>query len=162
MLFRSPGRLKVILGDALQIAAHELGDAPRRICANLPYNVATPLLFGWLAHAAAFTTMILMFQKEVADRLVASPRDPSYGRLSVATQWRTEARRLFNITARAFTPPPNVDSTVVELIPRSQPLADANATDLERVTAAAFGQRDRKSTRLNSSHTDISRMPSSA
>lgn len=136
-----PGRLEVIAGDALQVAAHELGDAPRRICANLPYNVATPLLLGWLAHAPAFVNMVLMFQKEVADRLVADPRDSSYGRLSVATQWRAEARPLFNISRRAFTPPPNVDSTVVELRPRAAPLAPADPAILERVTAAAFGQR---------------------
>ena len=136
-----PGRLEVIAGDALDVAAHELGDAPRRICANLPYNVATPLLFGWLRHITAFASLTLMFQKEVADRLVASPRTSAYGRLAIATQWRTHARRLFDIDRRAFTPPPKVASSVVELIPRSSPLAPADPDVLGEVTAAAFGQR---------------------
>jgi len=136
-----PGRLEIIAADALTVAAHELGDAPRRICANLPYNIATPLLLGWLRHAPAFTSLILMFQKEVADRLVAAPRTPGYGRLAIATQWQTEARRLFDIDRRAFTPPPKVASTVVELIPRAAPVAPADPLLLEQVTAAAFGQR---------------------
>jgi 16S rRNA (adenine1518-N6/adenine1519-N6)-dimethyltransferase len=136
-----PGRLEIVAGDALEVAAHELGDAPRRICANLPYNIATPLLLGWLRHAPAFVSLTLMFQKEVADRLVAPPRTPSYGRLSIATQWHAEARRLFDIDRRAFTPPPKVASTVVELVPRPTPLAPADPAILEKVTAAAFGQR---------------------
>jgi 16S rRNA (adenine1518-N6/adenine1519-N6)-dimethyltransferase len=136
-----PGRLEVIAGDALEIAAHELGEAPRRICANLPYNVATPLLLAWLRHAHAFADMVLMFQKEVADRLVARAGDSAYGRLAVATQWRTDPHRLFNVTRRAFTPAPKVDSTVVQITPRAQPLAPADPDALERVTAAAFGQR---------------------
>jgi 16S rRNA (adenine1518-N6/adenine1519-N6)-dimethyltransferase len=136
-----PGRLDIVAGDALEVPAHELGVAPRRICANLPYNVATPLLLGWLRHATAFAGMTLMFQKEVADRLIAPPRGPDYGRLSIATQWRAEVRRLFDIDARAFTPPPKVGSTVVEIVPRAEPLAPANPDVLERVTAAAFGQR---------------------
>ncbi len=136
-----PGRLEVIHGDALEVPVHELGAAPRRICANLPYNVATPLLLGWLAHATAFATMILMFQKEVADRLLARPGTAAYGRPSVAAQWRAESRRLFDIDRRAFTPPPKVASTVVELVPRAAPLAPADPQLLEKVTAAAFGQR---------------------
>ncbi len=136
-----PGRLEVIPGDALETAAHTLGEAPRRICANLPYNVATPLLLGWLRNAEAFASLVLMFQKEVADRLVAKPREPGYGRLAVATQWRMHARKLFDIDRRAFTPPPNVTSSVVELIPRSEPVAPADPLLLEKVTAAAFGQR---------------------
>jgi 16S rRNA (adenine1518-N6/adenine1519-N6)-dimethyltransferase len=136
-----PGRLEIIADDALEIAAHELGDTPRRVCANLPYNIATPLLLGWLRQAPAFASLTLMFQKEVADRLVAQPRTPAYGRLSIATQWRAQVSRLFDIDRRAFTPPPKVASTVVELIPRAVPLADADPLLLERVTAAAFGQR---------------------
>jgi len=136
-----PGRLEVIAGDALAVAAHEIGEAPRRLCANLPYNVATPLLLGWLEHATAFVSMTLMFQKEVADRLLASPRTPDYGRLSIATQWRAQVRRLFDIDRRAFTPAPKVASTVVELLPRPAPLAPADPRLLEQVTAAAFGQR---------------------
>ena len=136
-----PGRLEVVAGDALEIPVHELGTPPRRICANLPYNVATPLLLGWLRHAAAFAGLTLMFQKEVADRLMAQPGDPDYGRLAVAVQWRAQARRLFDVHRRAFTPPPKVDSTVVEIVPRAVPLAPADPDLLERVTAAAFGQR---------------------
>ena len=136
-----PGRLAIVEADALEIAVHELGEAPRRIVANLPYNVATPMLLQWLAHARAFAGMTLMFQKEVALRLVAQPREPAYGRLAVATQWRCRVRRLFDIQPSAFTPPPNVVSTVVELVPRAEPLAPADPTALERVTAAAFNQR---------------------
>jgi 16S rRNA (adenine1518-N6/adenine1519-N6)-dimethyltransferase len=136
-----PGRLEVIAGDALDVPAHELGGVPRRICANLPYNVATPLLLGWLRHAEAFAGLTLMFQKEVADRLVARPGGSAYRRLAVAAQWRAQVRRLFDIDRRAFTPPPKVASTVVELVPRAQPLAPADPDILERVTAAAFGQR---------------------
>jgi len=120
---------------------HELGAAPRRICANLPYNVATPLLLGWLRQAPAFAAMTLMFQKEVADRLAAKVGDAGYGRLAIAAQWRAEVRRLFDVHPRAFTPPPKVDSTVVEIVPRAAPLAEADPDVLERVTAAAFGQR---------------------
>jgi len=120
---------------------HELGAPPRRICANLPYNVATPLLLGWLRHARAFAAMTLMFQKEVADRLVAKTGEAGYGRLAIATQWRAEVHRLFDVHRRAFTPPPKVDSTVVEIVPRASPLSPAEPETLERVTAAAFGQR---------------------
>lgn len=136
-----PGRLEVIAGDALTVPAHELGDAPRRICANLPYNIATPLLFGWLRHAPAFASLTLMFQKEVGDRIVAAPKTSPYGRLAVAAQWRATARKLFDIDRRAFTPPPKVASTVIELVPRAEPLAPADPALLEQVTAAAFGQR---------------------
>ena len=136
-----PGRIEIVSGDALDIALHTIGQPPRRICANLPYNIATPLLLGWLEHATAFTSMTLMFQKEVADRLLARPKTAAYGRLSIATQWRAEVRRLFDIDSRAFTPPPKVASTVIELIPRAAPLAAADFRLLEQVTAAAFGQR---------------------
>lgn len=136
-----PGRLEIVAGDALEIPVHELGTAPRRVCANLPYNIATPLLLGWLRHAPAFERLILMFQKEVADRLAAQPGTPGYGRLAVATQWRAQVRRLFDVDRRAFTPAPKVVSTVVELLPRATPLAPADPLLLERVTAAAFGQR---------------------
>jgi 16S rRNA (adenine1518-N6/adenine1519-N6)-dimethyltransferase len=136
-----PGRLEVVMGDALEIDAARLGAPPRRIVANLPYNVATPLLVGWLAEAAAFERLVLMFQKEVALRLTAAPRSKDYGRLSVLTQWLTEPRRLFDVPASAFTPPPKVTSSVVELKPRPQPVYPADRATLERVTAAAFGQR---------------------
>jgi 16S rRNA (adenine1518-N6/adenine1519-N6)-dimethyltransferase len=134
-------RLTVLEADALEVAAHMLGDPPRRIVANLPYNIATPLLLRWLAEANRFAGMTLMFQKEVALRLGAKPGDSAYGRLAVAAQWRCEVRRLFDIAPSAFTPRPKVVSSVVELLPRAIPLAPANPTTLERVTAAAFNQR---------------------
>jgi 16S rRNA (adenine1518-N6/adenine1519-N6)-dimethyltransferase len=136
-----PGRLEVIAGDALEIDAAALGVAPRRIVANLPYNVSTVLLLAWLRRIDAFASLTLMFQKEVVDRLAARPREAGYGRLSVITQWLCEVRPLFNVDRRAFTPPPAVMSTVVRLDPRPQPLAPARFATLERVTAAAFGQR---------------------
>jgi 16S rRNA (adenine1518-N6/adenine1519-N6)-dimethyltransferase len=136
-----PGRLKIIEADALEVDVHALGEAPRRIVANLPYNVATVMLLQWLRHPESFAGMTLMFQKEVAQRLTAQPREPSYGRLAVATQWRWHARRLFDIAPSAFTPPPKVVSAVVELVPRPLPLAMADPDALERVTAAAFNQR---------------------
>ncbi|WP_425450074.1 16S rRNA (adenine(1518)-N(6)/adenine(1519)-N(6))-dimethyltransferase RsmA [Virgifigura deserti] len=136
-----PGRLEPIFGDALGIDAAALGEPPRRIVANLPYNISTALLLLWLPKAHAFDSLTLMFQKEVADRLTAHPRTKDYGRLSVLTQWLTETRRLFDIPPRAFTPPPKVTSTVVQLTPRPEPLFPAEIRRLERVTAAAFGQR---------------------
>ena len=136
-----PGRLEILAADALTVNAAGLGEAPRKIVANLPYNISTVLLLAWLRQAGAFGCMILMFQKEVVDRLAAAPRSPQYGRLSVITQWLCEVRPLFNVDRRAFTPPPTVTSTVVELLPRPQPLAPARFETLERVTAAAFGQR---------------------
>ena len=136
-----PGRLEVVAGDALGVDAGRLGERPRRIVANLPYNVATPLLLGWLAAPERFERLVLMFQREVADRLTAGPRSKDYGRLAVAAQWRWQVRRLFDIAPRAFTPPPKVTSSLVELVPRPQPLARAEPALLEKVAAAAFGQR---------------------
>jgi 16S rRNA (adenine1518-N6/adenine1519-N6)-dimethyltransferase len=136
-----PGRLETVMADALAVDAASLGEPPRKIVANLPYNVATALLLHWLPTLGAFESLTLMFQKEVADRLIARPRSKDYGRLSVITQWLAETRRLFDVPARAFTPPPKVTSTVVELRPRPAPLHPADMATLERVTAAAFGQR---------------------
>ena len=140
-----PEQLEIVEADALKIAAESLGAAPRRIVANLPYNIATPLLLRWLAAIAAdpgaFTGLALMFQKEVAERLTAVPATKAYGRLSVITQWLCETRPLFEVPARAFTPAPKVISTVVGFKPRAEPLAPASMAALERVTAAAFGQR---------------------
>lgn len=136
------GRLEVIHGDALRVDLPALlGEAPARIVANLPYNVATTLLLKWLPWATRFASMTLMFQREVAERLVAEPRSPAYGRLSVATQWRCRADIRFDINPRAFTPPPKVVSSVVQLSPLLEPVAPADPIALERVTAAAFGQR---------------------
>ncbi len=134
------GRLRVVAGDALAVDLVALADAPRAIVANLPYNIATPLLLGWLRQLDRFESLTLMFQKEVAERLTAAPGSKSYGRLTVITRWRAETKTLFTLPARAFTPPPKVDSAVVRLTPRLRPEPAAWAT-LERVTAAAFGQR---------------------
>jgi len=136
-----PGRLEVIEGDALAIDAAALGTPPRCIVANLPYNIATALLVRWLARIREFTSLTLMFQREVAARLAAAPHTKEYGRLSVLTQWLTDVELLFNIARKAFVPPPKVLSTVVRLRPRAQPLAAAERDALEAVTAAAFGQR---------------------
>ena len=136
-----PGKLTVIEGDALEIDAATLAPTPRKIVANLPYNIATALLLRWLDHVEAYESLTLMFQKEVALRLAALPRAKDYGRLSVLTQWLCEVRLVFDVPAQAFVPSPKVTSTVVRLTPRAAPLAPCRKEDLERVTAAAFGQR---------------------
>ena len=136
-----PDRLRVIEADALAIDAASLVPPPRKIVANLPYNIATPLLLRWLGNIRAFESLTLMFQKEVAQRLAAVPRTKSYGRLSVLTQWLCTVEPVFDISPQAFVPAPKVTSTVVRLIPRPAPLAACRQEDLERVTAAAFGQR---------------------
>ncbi len=140
-----PGRLETVEADALELALGALGTPPRRVVANLPYNVASPLLVGWLGEIAREPAVVesftLMFQKEVAERLAAGPGGKDYGRLSVLTQWLCEVRALFNVPKEAFTPPPKVTSTVVRIVPRERPLAAADCKRLQRVTAAAFGQR---------------------
>jgi len=136
-----PGRLEIVEADALRIDAGHLGTPPRRIVANLPYNVATPLLLAWLASADRFERLVLMFQREVAMRLSAMPGSKDYGRLAVAAQWRCRVKRLFDIPPRAFTPPPRVTSTLVELQPLAAPEPPADPERFEQVTAAAFGQR---------------------
>ncbi len=144
---RYPGRLAVQYGDALRVDWHALaaGAAGKAIIvANLPYNVATLLLTGWLETEPWppwFARMVLMFQKEVAERVVAVPATKAYGRLAVIAQWRTRARLLFTLKPQAFTPPPTVASAVVELVPVPQPQPECSAQALARVTAAAFGQR---------------------
>ncbi|OEJ68530.1 16S rRNA (adenine(1518)-N(6)/adenine(1519)-N(6))-dimethyltransferase RsmA [Magnetovibrio blakemorei] len=134
-------RFEIISGDALKQDFESLCPPPRRIMSNLPYNIATPLLIGWLKNARAYTGLTLMFQKEVADRITAKPRTKAYGRLSIMSQWQCEVHPEFNIDARAFTPPPKIQSTVVTFIPRPQPLAPASWDAMEKVTAQAFGQR---------------------
>lgn len=143
---RSGDRLVCLKADALKtdpiaVATARGLDTPYRIVANLPYNVGTAMLVKWLKHAAAYERFTLMFQREVVDRLIAQPGTKAYGRLSVLAQWLCETRRLFNVPAAAFTPPPTVMSAVVQLTPRPTPLAEAPLASLERVTAAAFGQR---------------------
>ncbi len=158
-----PGRLRVIAADALESDAANLAAPPRAIVANLPYNIATPLLFKWLADVGAYSCFTLMFQKEVAQRICAAPGGRDYGRLSIAAQWLCEARRLFDVPPRAFVPPPKVTSTLVRLTPRPHPLAPADADALGRVVAAAFGQR-RKMLRasLKSLGTDPERLLAAA
>ncbi|CAH1661464.1 Ribosomal RNA small subunit methyltransferase A [Hyphomicrobiales bacterium] len=140
-----PGRLTIIEGDALEadVTPH-LGDGPARIVANLPYNVATPLLVGWLTASpwpSWWDSLTLMFQREVAERIVAGPDKPKdYGRLSVLAGWRTEASILFDVPGSAFVPPPKVTSSIVRLVPRRDPLPCATRA-LEIVAQAAFGQR---------------------
>ncbi len=143
-----PGRLQIISGDALSIDPGTLIDpdhqGPARIVANLPYNIGTALLTQWLESDVwpiCFDRLILMFQREVAERIVATPdQRADYGRLGVLCGWRTMARILFDVPASAFTPPPKVTSSVVELIPRVAPLA-CERKALAAITLAAFGQR---------------------
>lgn len=135
------GRLAVQAGDALATDFAALGPPPWQVVANLPYNIATSLLLGWLAQPEAFARITVLVQKEVAERLAAPPGGKTYGRLSVAAQWRFAVRLLFDIGPKAFVPPPKVTSTLVELVPRAAPLAAAEPDKLERVTAAAFNQR---------------------
>jgi 16S rRNA (adenine1518-N6/adenine1519-N6)-dimethyltransferase len=136
-----PGKLTIIEGDALASDLPTLVPAPRQIVANLPYNIATPLLIRWLGEASAYQSLTLMFQREVAERLAAPPGSDAYGRLSVLTQWRCAVRLVFDVPPQAFVPAPKVTSTVVQLIPHAAPLAPCEQAALERVTAAAFGQR---------------------
>ena len=135
------GRLQVIEGDALDMPIASLGPPPRRIVANLPYNVSTALLVRWLHAADDVTDMVLMFQKEVVDRLVDLPRTKDYGRLSVLAQHVCTVQRLFDVAPTAFVPPPKVTSSVARLRPRPSGDRLADLKPLERVTAAAFGQR---------------------
>jgi 16S rRNA (adenine1518-N6/adenine1519-N6)-dimethyltransferase len=135
------GRLQLIQADALATDLTSLVPAPRQIIANLPYNVATPLLIGWLRQAASWERLTLMFQLEVAERIAAAPDTEAYGRLAVLAQWTCETEMLMRIPPSAFTPPPKVFSAIVGFVPRPvQPDAALFAT-MERLTAAAFGQR---------------------
>jgi 16S rRNA (adenine1518-N6/adenine1519-N6)-dimethyltransferase len=139
-----PGRLHVIEGDALAVDWLSLVKGPARIVANLPYNVGTPLLLGWLTKGPwppFYDSLTLMFQKEVALRIAAAPGSDDYGRLSVISQWRCECRKLFDVNRSAFTPPPKITSSIVQLVPRAKPEIDCTVTELEKITAAAFGQR---------------------
>ena len=136
-----PGRLKVVEADALKVDAATLLPAPRKIVANLPYNAATPLLVNWLRAAAAFEGMALMFQQEVAERICAAPDTEAYGRLSVLAQWRCRCDFLLRLPPGAFSPPPKVWSAVVGFTPRPEDPGPALFASMERLTAAAFGQR---------------------
>jgi 16S rRNA (adenine1518-N6/adenine1519-N6)-dimethyltransferase len=139
-----PGRLQIIEGDALEIDWRSVVPGPTRIVANLPYNVGTPLLLGWLTKGAwppFYDSLTLMFQKEVAQRIVAAPGSEDYGRLSVICQWRCTCKKLFDVNRSAFTPPPKITSSIVQLVPKPKPEISCRVPSLEKVTASAFGQR---------------------
>ena len=144
-----PGRLEIIEGDALEVdmqalCARYASEGPVRVCANLPYNISTVLLTNWLeadVWPPAWDRLTLMFQREVAERIVATPAERAdYGRLAVLCGWRTQAHILFDIPPSAFTPPPKVISSVVQLVPREKPL-ECDMKTLLAITQAAFGQR---------------------
>jgi len=140
-----PGRIEILPADAREVDYGALAlSSPARIVANLPYNVATPLLISWLKTEPWppwFDRLVLMFQREVAERIVAVAGGKDYGRLAVLCQWRTAPRILLTLPAEAFTPRPKVDSALVELVPRKAPQPPCQVSALEKVTAAAFGQR---------------------
>ena len=139
-----PGRLKLLQGDALSTNASEHLADPVRIIANLPYNIGTELLVRWLTSKtwpSFWQSMTLMFQKEVANRIVASPGSKAYGRLSVMSQWRCDTKIAFNVPATAFTPPPKVESTLVHFEALKEPKFPAEVEVLEFVVSKAFNQR---------------------
>jgi 16S rRNA (adenine1518-N6/adenine1519-N6)-dimethyltransferase len=134
-------KLEIIIDDALDYPIWNLGNPPRQIIANLPYNTGTKMLILWLKYINHFDMITLMFQKEVADRILAKPGSKQYGRLSILTNWLTKSTKLFDIPNSAFFPPPKVKSTVIQLRPLKKPLYDVNFESLERVTQLAFSQR---------------------
>ena len=140
-----PDRLEILSADARDIDYGSLPIVgPARLVANLPYSVGTPLLVGWLKAdpwPPWFDSLVLMFQREVAERIVAASGGKDYGRLAVLSQWRTDPRILFSLPPDAFTPKPKVASAVVKLVPKENPEPSCDISVLERVTAAAFGQR---------------------
>ncbi len=139
-----PGKLTVHMGDALQVDYQALATAPVRIVANLPYGIATPLTIAWLRvdpWPPWYDRMVLMFQREVAERIAAASGSKVYGRLSVLAQWRCKVRILLCLPPSAFTPPPKVESALVEFLPLPEPSPPCKLADLEAITAAAFGQR---------------------
>jgi 16S rRNA (adenine1518-N6/adenine1519-N6)-dimethyltransferase len=141
---RYPGRLEVIEGDALAVDLAPYLDGPARIVANLPYNIGTELLVRWLTPPGWppwWQSLTLMFQREVAERICAAPGTKAYGRLAILAQWRSSPRIVFDVPPQAFTPPPKVTSSVVHITPLPEPVHRCQAQVLEKVTAAAFGQR---------------------
>jgi 16S rRNA (adenine1518-N6/adenine1519-N6)-dimethyltransferase len=138
-----PGKLRVIEGDAVKIDPSMLYDGPYAVVANLPYNVGTALFVGWLSGEAwppRWSSLTLMFQQEVAQRIVAAPDTSAYGRLAVLAQWRAAPKLAMKVHRSAFTPPPKVMSAVIHVVPEEMPL-DVSPRRLERLTEAAFGQR---------------------
>ncbi|NHO31176.1 16S rRNA (adenine(1518)-N(6)/adenine(1519)-N(6))-dimethyltransferase RsmA [Acetobacter fallax] len=137
----APDRLHLVEADATKVDLTTLCPAPRRIVANLPYNVATPLLIGWLRQAASWERLTLMFQLEVAERICAEPNTEHYGRLAVISQWCALCSQIMRLPPGAFSPPPKVWSAVVELTPHADQPDSQLFRAMEQVTAAAFGQR---------------------
>lgn len=139
-----PGRLSILGADALEADYQDLRDGRTCVVANLPYNISTALLVLWLSAdpwPPWYEHLTLLFQREVAERICAKPGGKTFGRLSVLAQWRTSVHKVFDIDPRAFTPPPQVTSTLLHFTPREAPFPPCRVEDLERVTAAAFGQR---------------------
>ena len=154
-----PGRLNILQADALQLEPETFLEPPVRIVANLPYNISTALLVRWMSVAdwpPFWRNLTLMFQREVAERIVAAPGSKAYGRLSILSQWRTSAAIAFTIPSRAFVPAPKIDSAVVQFERRPKPLHPANRKILFQLVSSAFAQR-RKMLRssLRSLHPDI-------
>lgn len=137
----APGRLEVINADALKVNETELAQGKIKIVANLPYNIATVLLFKWLENIQHYESLTLMFQKEVAERIGAKPSTKDYGRVSIMAQWLCEVVHHFDIAPEAFIPPPKVTSSVISLIARKEPLAPANKATLEKICKFTFNQR---------------------
>ena len=133
--------LTIITDDALHYPIWELGDSPRQVIANLPYNTGTKMLTSWLKHIQHFDLLTLMFQKEVADRIVAKQGSKNYGRLSILTNWLTKSKKLFDIPREAFIPRPKITSSVIQLKPLHKPLYDVSFESIEKITQMAFSQR---------------------
>ena len=133
--------LIIITDDALHYPIWELGDSPRQVIANLPYNTGTKMLTSWLKHIQHFDLLTLMFQKEVADRIVAKQGSKNYGRLSILTNWLTKSKKLFDIPSEAFIPRPKITSSVIQLKPLHKPLYDVSFESIEKITQMAFSQR---------------------
>ena len=133
--------LIIITDDALHYPIWELGDSPRQVIANLPYNTGTKMLTSWLKHIQHFDLLTLMFQKEVADRIIAKQGSKNYGRLSILTNWLTKSKKLFDIPSEAFIPRPKITSSVIQLKPLHKPLYDVSFESIEKITQMAFSQR---------------------
>lgn len=138
---RYPERFRLLLADARKVRLSTLIPAPRHVVANLPYNVATPLLITWLGEAAHFSGLTLMFQAEVAERITARPGEAGYGRLSVLAQWTSETAIVLRLSPASFVPRPKVSSAVVALIPHAEQPPPSRFATMQLLTAAAFGQR---------------------
>lgn len=156
----SDAPLHIIEGDATKISLPELCSGPRVIIANLPYNVGTDMLLSWLRDierdASSYQSLTLMFQKEVAERIAAPVASKAYGRISILAQWLCDVKMLLPVPASAFSPPPKVESMVIQLIPRAKPVAEADRAALEKVVAVAFQQRRKKiKTAIKSLNIDV-------